>query len=132
VSEHVSNEECVRFVPAAVEGMNDVAEVAIFPDRLEVYVSGTWQVLKYDVAAMRWLWAPINWVFRLLDARTGRALMMVGEREFCTDKRYFLFFTRPKLKIYTPIEHDLPYTETYSFRITQILLRGGYSTYDLS
>jgi hypothetical protein len=112
--------------------MDDVSEVAIFPDRLEVYAGGSWQVLKLDVATLRWLWAPINWICRLLDGRTGRALTMVGEREFCTEKRYFLFFTRPRLKVYTPTEHELPYTETYSFRISQILLRGGYSTYDLS
>ena len=41
----------LRFVPSAVEGLPGVAEVAVFPDRLELLSEGKWVTVRLlDIA----------------------------------------------------------------------------------
>src|ERR1019366_2653981 len=93
-----TDEECVRFTPPAVDGLPDVSEVAIFPDRCEVLSSGRWIAFQYDRIGRRQEPRVVSWLKRLLG-RSPRPVL-VGEREFCTSRRYVVFYTNPKLKIY--------------------------------
>jgi hypothetical protein len=125
-----ADEECVRFSPPEVDGLPDVSEVAIFPDRLEVLTAGRWIAFWFDSIGRKQESRAASWLKRLL----GRAPWptLVGEREFCTSRRYVAFYTSPKLKIYTPADSDVPYGETFIFRINAVLAKRGYSTCDLS
>ncbi len=124
------NVECFRFAPAEVLGLQDVTEVAIYPDRVELCCAGDWRRFNYKTFARRQEAAAVNWFKRLFRCRA--APLVVGEREFCTERRYVLFFTEPAIRIFTPPDFDLPYGETYICRINEVLRRGGYATFDLS
>lgn len=123
-------ESVVRFVPPEVEGLSGVEEVAIHPDRVEVLANGAPVIVRFSDIARRQESVVDRWLKWLL----GRPPypLVVGEREFCTERRYVTFFANPRLKIHTPPDHDADYTDTYLFRIEAILRHGGYMTDDLS
>ena len=130
MEDSATDEESVRFVPAGVVGLEDVTEVAIFPNRLEVKVKGKLLTFVFDSFAKR---QQNAFTFRMMRL-FGRATepLLVGEREFCTDRRYVTFHTTPNLKIHTPPDPPNNYAGTYLARINAILHRGGYATHDLS
>ena len=123
-------EECVRFIPPEVQGIPDVSEVAIFSDRVEVQTASIRTTFRFENVAKRQEAILISWLKRLV----GKAPfpLVVGEREFCTKRRYVSFYTNPMLKAFTPPDADAPYQETYIFRINDLLQRSGYCTYDMS
>jgi hypothetical protein len=42
----MADEKCLRFVPSRVEGLPDVAEVVVRPNRLEVLSQGRWHSFR--------------------------------------------------------------------------------------
>ena len=66
-------EPCLNFVPSRVEGLPDVTEAVVRPDRLELRSAGEWVVRPFDRMA-RWprpepLWrllARLGWRTRWL------------------------------------------------------------------
>ena len=64
----------LRFVPAGVEGLPNVTEVVVFPDRLELLSGGEWVVVRLlDIAR----WIRRGWLYRPL-ARLGFGVWVVS------------------------------------------------------
>ena len=120
----------VRFVPAEVEGVTSVSEVVVFPDRL---------VLERPVGTITYVLRDFARPQENLVVRVVKRLFrmkpypwLVGDREWCTDRRYVRFFTNPPVKVYTPPDHDMEYGDTYIAKINAVLDKGGYMTFDMS
>jgi hypothetical protein len=125
-------ERCLRFVPSRVEGLADVSEVAIFPDRLELKSAGRWVVYPFVAMAK---WPQPAWFWRLLY-RLGRRprWLPVADRDWFhpPSERFFAFYTTPKLIVYMPDDECYsPREATYFAEVQEILAAGGFSTFDL-
>jgi hypothetical protein len=122
---------CLRFTPSRVVGLPNITEVAVYPDRLELLSAGRWLVYRFaDIAAWprprrlwRWL-ARLGWRPRWLP---------VGERDWfhAPPDRFIRFFTSPPVVVYMPDEVGVEYGNTVFRRAQEVMLRGGFSTWDL-
>jgi hypothetical protein len=126
-------ETSLSFVPSAVEGLPDVTEVAVFPDRLELLSEAKPVVIRFlDIAR----WYRRGWLYRPL-ARLGlrvRGYPSVADRDWFHPPagRFFQFYTAPPITVYMPDEpRDLAYAETMFRRVQNIIGRGGFGTFDL-
>jgi hypothetical protein len=128
----MSEFEGLRFVPSRVEGLPQVTEVIVFPDRLELLSAGQWKLLRFvdmvprprPVFLWRWL-ARLGW---------RRKPLTIGERDWFHPpaQRYFRFFTRPRTIVYLPDEPiGTGYASTLFRRIQVVMLKGGFMTWDL-
>lgn len=123
----------LRFVPSAAEGLPDVREVTILPDRLELLSGDQRVVVRFlDIAR----WHQGGWLYRPL-ARLGlgdRNWPSVADRDWFHPPagRFFRFYTRPPVTVYMPDEPpETGYGETLFRRVQDVLAAGGFSTFDL-
>jgi hypothetical protein len=126
-------DDCLRFVPSAVEGLPDVTEAAVFPDRVELLSGGKWSTIRFlDIAR----WHCCGWLYRLL-ARLGGG---VGGRPAVADRvwfhppagRFFRYYTNPPVTVYLPDEPPgTAYAQTVFRRVQEVMARGGFSSFDL-
>jgi hypothetical protein len=120
------------FVPSRVEGLPEVTEVAVYPDRLEVHSAGRWvsfpfaDIARWPRPAFLWRWlARLGWRPRWLP---------VGERDWFhpPSERFFRFRTRPRIVVFMPEEsRETDYGSTLFRRVQDVMLEGGFSTWDL-
>ena len=128
----MSASPCLRFVPARVQGLPETQEVAVYSDRLELNCAGSWVVFPFRHMSHwpvpRWLLLSYRWV----RSKIHKRLTPVGEREFCREDRYFRFWTRPPIVVFTP--HDLDGRQAANLfqRLHEIMRAGGFATFDLS
>jgi hypothetical protein len=122
----------LQFVPSRVEGLTDVTEITVYPDRLELVSAGRRLTYRLeDIAA----WPRPAFLWRRL-ARLGwrPRWLPVGERDWFRppSARFFRFYTRPPIVIYMPDEPlETDYGSTLFRRIEDVLQRGGFNTSDL-
>ena len=125
------SQEFLRFLPSRVEGLADVTEVVVFPDRLEACSAGRQVTIRFGAIAA---WPRPAWLWRLL-ARLGwrPRWLPVGERDWfhAPPDRFIRFFSSPPLTLYMPDERGVPYPQTVFRRLQDVLLQGGFSTWDL-
>jgi hypothetical protein len=128
--EQFSVEGCVRFVPSRVEGLPDVTEVAIYPDRLELLSAGHLKTILYEDLAER---PRPRWWWRFTARWARRGGTYIGERDWfhLPVERFVRFFTSPPLVIYMPDETGVAYGSTVFCRMHLVMAAGGYGTYDL-
>jgi hypothetical protein len=122
--------DCLRFTPSRVEGLPDVTEVAVYPDRLEILSGGRRLVYRLaDIAR----WPRPRWLWRLLARFGWRGWLPVGERDrfHAPPERFIRFFTSPPVVVYMPDETGVDYPNTVFRRVQEVLSRGGFSTWDL-
>lgn len=122
----------LRFVPSAVDGLPAVTEAAVFPDRIELLSAGAWVVVRFDDIAewprlrrLRWLLKPLGWRPRW---------RMVADRDWFHPPagRFFRFFTTPPVTVFMPDEPpETPYGQTMFRRVQDVLMEGGFGTFDL-
>jgi hypothetical protein len=122
----------LRFVPSRVEGLPGVTEVAVYPDRMDLLSEGRWvSFLFADIARWprpAWLWrrvARLGWRPRWLP---------VGWRDWFhpPSQRFFRFRTRPPIVVYLPDEpRATDYGSTLFRRVQDVMLAGGFGTWDL-
>ena len=122
----------LRFVPSRVEGLPAVTEAMVLPDQLELCSEGKWVCFRFAEMAD---WPRPVWLWRLL-VRCGwqRRLVPVGERDWFHPPlgRFFRFFTSPCIIVYLPDEaRETEYGGTWFRRVQDVMLRGGYTTWDL-
>jgi len=125
-------EQCLRFVPSAVDGLANVTEAAVYPDRLELKSAGHWVVFRFQEMGH---WPIPAWLRRLHKCfrfRLQRTLTPVGERDYCRRDRYFRFWTRPPIVVHTPDELEGIYALTLFQRMHQVMRAGGFGTFDLA
>jgi hypothetical protein len=122
----------LRFVPTRVDGLPDVREVAIFPDRLELLSAGEW-IIDPFVEMARWPRPAPLW--RWLSRRGWwRGWLPVGERDWFhpPSTRFFRFYTKPRIVIFMPDEPiETNYGDTLFRRVQDVMLEGGFATWDL-
>ena len=94
----------LRFTPPEVLGLPEVTQVAIHPDRLEVFSRNCWLTFPFASFAKRQE-SRLSSLFSRLT-RKSPLPKLVGVREFCTDRRFVGFYTTPRLKIFTPPDLD--------------------------
>src|SRR5438874_3478882 len=117
----------LRFIPSRVEGLPDVTEVAVYPGRLELLSAGWWVSFRLaDIAA----WPRPAFLWRRL-ARLGwrPRWLPVGERDWFHPpaKRFFRFYTQPRVVIYMPDEPaETGYGSTLFRRVQDVMLEGGF------
>jgi hypothetical protein len=122
----------LRFVPSRVEGLPDVSEVAVFPDRIELLSAGTWMSFPFERMAR---YPKPKWLWRFL-ARLGwwKGFVPVGDRDWFhpPKDRYFRFYSSPAVIVYMPDEPvGLNYADTCFRHVQDMMIRGGYHTWDL-
>jgi hypothetical protein len=127
----MSESGCLRFVPSRVEGLAAVTEVAVYPDRLELLSAGHWVSVRLEDIAT---WPKPALIRRWLARRGWRPpYMPVGEHDCgSSSERFFRFYTWPQIVIYMPDETAvLDHSKTLVHRVQDIMLEGGFRTWDL-
>jgi hypothetical protein len=122
----------LKFVPSRVEGLPDVSEVVVRPDRIELRSAGEWVSIRFaDIAR----WPRPAWLWRLAS-RYGRRprWLPVADRDWFHPPRdrFFLFYSRPPVKVYLADEdRGIGYWESLFRRMQEVIEAGGYNTFDL-
>ncbi len=122
----MTSEECVRFVPLKVEGLDEVREVAAFADRLEITTGHGLRVFYFRDFARR----QESLVYRLLRKRFKLYTypLAVGER---WGSCRFHFFTKPPLKMELAFNAKESWTDCDGAQMQFLMARAGYMTYDM-
>jgi hypothetical protein len=127
----MSAQQCLRFVPSRVEGLPDVSEVAVFPERLELLSAGRWVTFFFaDIAE----WPHPVWFHRFLAKLGWRPRWLpVADRNWfhSPPNRFFAFFTTPKIVVYMPDDTGVEYSQTCFRRVQEVLWTGGLHIFDL-
>ena len=128
-----ANEPTLRFVPSAVEGLDGVSEVAVYPTRLEFWTGAKSVVIRFiDIA--RWYRYP--WFYRTL-ARLGLGIHgwpAVADRDWFhpPEMRSFRFYTQPPITVHMTDEpRETTYGKTMFCRMREVMAAGGFATNDL-
>jgi hypothetical protein len=120
-----------RFTPSRVEGLRDVTEVVVRPDRLELRSADRWVQVRLAGIA-RW---PRPARLRRLLARLGCQLRPapVADRDWFhpPPHRFFRFYTAPPLVVYMPADEPQQRGGSCFARVQEILAAGGFSTFDV-
>jgi hypothetical protein len=123
--------QSIRFIPSSAEGLPDVREVVVHPDRLEVKTAGQWVTFPLRQIGRRQESAFVSFLKRLVGKHPYP--VMVADRDWFhpPKDRFFLWYTNPPLKTCMPEDEVPDFTPSYFFRIQVVLRAGGYATFDL-
>ncbi len=126
------NERCIRFAPSKVEGLPDVSEIAIHPDRIELLSAEKWVVVWFvDIAR----WPRPAAVWKALSRFGWRPRWLpVADRDWFhpPHDRFFAFYTRPKIVVFLVDEdRGIGYGETLFRQVQDVIESGGFNTFDL-
>src|SRR5262245_14646023 len=123
----------LRFAPGAVEGLPDVTEMEVFPDRLELLSEGRWVTIRFPSIAR---WHRRGRLYRAL-ARLGLGVWgwpSVADRLWrprpCVS--IFAFYTDPRVVVHVPYyPTDVSYTDKVFQRVKLVMAAGGFGTFDM-
>ena len=115
-------EHPVRLAPSKVEGLPNVDEVAVFPDRLEVRSEGAWKVFPFAEMPGGASKPP---VLLGLGGMRPRVADLLYVREPYSES-YFRFYTDPPVTVYMPADGPALSPHSAFWRVLQALKRGGY------
>ena len=122
----------LSLVPSRVEGLAAVTEVVVRPDRIELRSAGGWVSMRFAEIAR---WPRPAWLWRLASRHGLRPRWLpVGDRDWFHPPRdrFFQSYTDPPLKVYlTDEDRKIGYGETLFRRVQDVIMAGGYNTYDL-
>jgi hypothetical protein len=99
-------------MPSKVEGVTGVAEVAVFPDRLEMRGDRGWVTVPFGSFAER-----------------GRVARNYFSRERYADS-HIRFLTDPPVSIYMPADGPTQFPDSVFWRIQLVIASGGYRVSD--
>jgi hypothetical protein len=122
----------LQFVPSRIEGLPDVAEVTVFPDRIEL-ASAQGVVTHHFVDVARWPSPSLLWKFLYRLGLKPRWLP-VADRDWFHEpaEMFFEFYTVPRLKVCMPREESKEdYGSSFFVRMQNVLRQGGFHTVDL-
>lgn len=125
-------ERQIQFIPSRVEGITGATSVTVFADRIEI-TSGARIITHRFVKIARW---PDPALFWRLMYRIGikRRSVLVADRDWFQEPAdmYFVFYTKPRLKICMPLDESKEsYGASYFVRIQNLICEGGFETNDL-
>jgi hypothetical protein len=127
----MSAEETLRFVPSRVEGLPDVTQVVLRPDRLELSSSGRWVSFRFARMAR---WPRPAWLWRALHYLGWRPRWLpVADRDWfhAPHDRFFAFYTQPRVVVYMPFDESTGYHQSHFLRAQVVMRSGGFHTFDL-
>jgi hypothetical protein len=117
-----------RFVPSRVEGLADVTEVIVRPDRLEVRSAGHWVAFAMAgiarwprPARMRRFLARFGWWRRTVAVADGDWLQRPADR-------FFRFYTAPAVVLCMPADEPRGRGGSCFARVQEVLAAGGFHT----
>jgi hypothetical protein len=121
----------VRFCPSRAEGLPDVREVVVRPDRLEVNTAGRWVTFSFRRIGRRQEPRVVSLVKRLVRRAPWR--LAVADRDWfhAPPDRFFLWYTDPPPRTCMPVDEPFDHATCYFWRIQVVLGSGGYATLDL-
>lgn len=125
-------DEVVRFVPSRAEGLPDVGEVIVYPNRLEISTGGSRRAFRFASVARRQERALVSFLKPMLGLKPWPRL--VGERHWCgaPKDRFIRWYTNPSLTTYMPANESHGYADSLFPRIHEVLASGGFATFDLA
>lgn len=130
----IDAEQPLRFKPSAVDGLDDVTEAALFPDRLELHTGeGPVVICFRDIAK----WIGFRRHFYRCLARIGGSIIgwpSVADRDWFhpPSRRFFRFYTSPPITVFLQDEpRETRYHKTLFRRIQDTIAKGGFTTFDL-
>jgi len=131
MGQHTSAGVSLHFAPSRVEGLADVHEVTIYPDRIEAHGDNESITFRFEDIAK---WPRPAWIWKLLH-RLGsrRAFLSVADRDWfqASEEKYFAFYTIPQLVVYMPLDSPTDYHESHFRKIQDVMEAGGFRSYDL-
>src|SRR5262249_56852241 len=103
----------VSFRPSHAEGLPDVQEVVVRPDRLEVNAAGSWLTFPFSRIGRRQESRLVSFVKRLAGRQPWP--VMVADRDWFhpPPDRFFLWYTDPPLRTCMPEDEPAEYAVTY-------------------
>ena len=122
----------LQFVPSRVEGLPEVTEVTVHPDRLEVISAGTRRTFHF-VEITRWPWPSPFWRYLFRHGWRPRWLPVGGQEWFHPpSERFFRFYTTPRIVVFMADEpQSTSYGDTLFFRVQLAMREGGFHSWDL-
>ena len=122
----------IRFVPIRVEGYSGVREVAVFPDKLQIFAADKCVTICFkDIAG--WKKPVCFWKWLHLHSWWRQRWVVIGSRNWLPQSKgsYITFYSIPPITIYIPDEDErVDYGSTLFRRIQDVILRGGFNTWD--
>jgi hypothetical protein len=121
----------VRFVPSTAEGLPDVREVVVHPDRLEVNSGGRRLTFPFRQIGRRQEPRLVAFLKRLVGKYAYP--VMVADRDWfhLPRDRFFLWYTDPPLRTCMPQDEPADHAASYFSQIQAVVRSGGYATFDL-
>jgi hypothetical protein len=122
----------MRFTPSRVDGLPDVSEVVVLPDRVELQSRDTRHVLRFhDIA--RWPAPRLLWRF-LFFMGWRRAFIPVADRDWCRTPRdrYFSFYSQPRIVVYMPDDESDGYGDSVFYQMRSVMESAGFRSFDLA
>lgn len=122
----------LQFVPRRVRGIQGVTAVAVYPDRLELETADG-VITHWFKDISRWPTPPIVWKFLYRFGVKPRWLP-VAARCWSIEPadRYFSFYTKPRIKIYMPMDEIKDYEASYFYRIVRVICEREFHTDDMN
>jgi hypothetical protein len=121
----------VRFRPSRAEGLPDVREVVVYPDRLLVCSAESWLTFPFSRMGRRQESRLASFVKRL--AGRDPWPLLVADRDWFhpPPDRFFRWYTDPPLRTCMPQDEPADHAASNFWRIQKVLASGGYATFDL-
>ena len=121
----------VRFTPSRAQGLPDVQEVIVYPDRIEVETAGRRVTFAFADVARPQEPRVLSFLKRLIGKPPWPGLVADRDWFHPPKERFFLWYTDPPLKTCMPADETQDYDTSYFSRIRQVVQSGGFWTYDL-
>jgi hypothetical protein len=121
----------IEFVPTKCEGIADVSKVEVYSDRMVIIAQGGEIELFYSSLAK---WPKPVFLSKLLTKIwIWPSFLPVADRDWfnAPGKRYFEFYTSPRIKLYVPDTEEMGYGDSIFFKVREVIENGKYSTFDL-
>jgi hypothetical protein len=121
----------LRFIPSSAEGLPDVREIVVYPDRLEVNTAGQWVTFSFRQIGRRQESRLLSFLKRFVGRYPYP--VMVADRDWFhrPRDRFFLWYTNPPLKTCMPEDEPQDRLSSNFFRVQGVLRAGGYASFDL-
>jgi len=123
--------ESLRFTPSRADGLPDVHEVVVHPDRIEVETEGRWVTFAFADIGRPQEPAVCSLLKRLIARQPWPRLVADRDWFHPPKDRFFLWYTDPPMKTYMPEDETQDYDTSYFARIRRVVESGGFATYDL-